>query len=34
MPEDLVGPLIFLCSDESAIMSGNALAADAGLVVW
>ncbi|MCX5886509.1 MAG: SDR family NAD(P)-dependent oxidoreductase [Proteobacteria bacterium] len=34
MPEDLVGPLIFLCSDESAIMSGNALAADAGLAVW
>jgi len=34
MPEDLVGPLIFLCSDESAIMSGNAVAADAGLAVW
>jgi 3-oxoacyl-[acyl-carrier protein] reductase len=34
MPEDLVGPLIFLCSEESAIMSGNAVAADAGLAVW
>jgi NAD(P)-dependent dehydrogenase (short-subunit alcohol dehydrogenase family) len=34
MPEDLVGPLLFLCSDESAIMSGNSVAADAGLCPW
>ena len=34
MPEDLVGPLLFLCSDDSAIMSGNSVAADAGLCPW
>ena len=34
MPEDLVGPMLFLCSDESAIMSGNSVAADAGLCPW
>jgi NAD(P)-dependent dehydrogenase (short-subunit alcohol dehydrogenase family) len=34
MPEDLVGPMLFLCSDDSAIMSGNSVAADAGLCPW
>ena len=34
MPEDLVGPLLFLCSEESGIMSGNSVAADAGLCPW
>ena len=34
MPEDLVGTLLFLCSDDSAIASGNSVAADAGLTSW
>jgi NAD(P)-dependent dehydrogenase (short-subunit alcohol dehydrogenase family) len=34
MPEDLIGPMLFLCSDDSAIMSGNSVAADAGLCPW
>jgi 3-oxoacyl-[acyl-carrier protein] reductase len=34
MPEDLVGPMLFLITDESGCMSGNAVAADMGLTVW
>jgi len=34
MPEDLVGPMLFLITDESACMSGNAVAADMGLTCW
>jgi 3-oxoacyl-[acyl-carrier protein] reductase len=34
MPEDLVGPMLFLISDEGGCMSGNAVAADMGLTCW
>lgn len=34
MPEDLVGPMLFMISDESGCMSGNAVAADMGLTCW
>jgi len=34
MPEDLVGPMLFLITDDSGCMSGNAVAADMGLTCW
>jgi 3-oxoacyl-[acyl-carrier protein] reductase len=34
MPEDLVGPMLFMVTDQSGCMSGNAVAADMGLTVW
>jgi len=34
MPEDLVKPMLFMITDESACMSGNAVAADMGLTCW
>ncbi|MCK4819702.1 SDR family oxidoreductase [bacterium] len=34
MPEDLVEPMIFMITDSSRCMSGNAVAADMGLTCW
>ncbi len=34
MPEDLVGPMLFLITDDSGCMTGNSVAADMGLTVW
>jgi 3-oxoacyl-[acyl-carrier protein] reductase len=34
MPEDLVGPMLFLINDDSGAMTGNAVAADMGLTCW
>lgn len=33
VPEDLIGPLLFLCSDASAFMTGQTLAVDGGSVM-
>ncbi len=34
MPEDLVGPMLFLVTDASTPITGNAIPADMGLTVW
>jgi NAD(P)-dependent dehydrogenase (short-subunit alcohol dehydrogenase family) len=33
LPEDLLGPLIFLCSEASAFMTGQTIAVDGGSVM-
>lgn len=33
MPEDLIGPLLFLASDESAFMTGETVVVDGGSVM-
>ena len=32
LPEDLVGPLVFLCSDEASMVTGHALVVDGGQI--
>lgn len=32
VPEDLVGPLVFLCSDEAALVTGHVLVVDGGQI--
>lgn len=32
LPEDLIGPLVFLCSDESAMVTGHSLVVDGGQI--
>ena len=32
LPEDLVGPLVFLCSDEARMVTGHALLVDGGQI--
>lgn len=34
MPADLVAPMLFLVTDDSGCISGNAIPADMGLTVW
>jgi NAD(P)-dependent dehydrogenase (short-subunit alcohol dehydrogenase family) len=33
-PEDIAGPVLFLCSDASAYMTGQVIMVDGGLSAW